>query len=200
MENYWSGAYWILILGWGIYFSLHSILASVTVKTFIKENLPGFFRYYRLFYSIIAMLGLFIMLIINAAMPGAPFLEKLTWVNFIAYFFGTWGVIVIHLAFKQYSMKEFLGIRQEANNTLQQTGILSKIRHPLYAGTILIVLGFWFFTPNLPTLISALCIFIYLAIGISLEEKKLVRQFGTAYEKYRDEVPGLIPRFKIPGF
>ena len=35
--------------------------------------------------------------------------------------------------------------------------------------------------------------FVYLPIGIALEERKLIAAFGEEYRRYRREVPALIP-------
>jgi protein-S-isoprenylcysteine O-methyltransferase Ste14 len=36
--------------------------------------------------------------------------------------------------------------------------------------------------------------FVYLPIGIALEERKLIAAFGEDYVRYRREVPALFPR------
>jgi protein-S-isoprenylcysteine O-methyltransferase Ste14 len=73
-------------------------------------------------------------------------------------------------------------------------GLNRYVRHPLYAGTILIVLGLVVFLPTMTNLIVFILILIYTLIGIKLEEKKLVEQFGQEYEDYRKNVPMLIPK------
>jgi methanethiol S-methyltransferase len=40
--------------------------------------------------------------------------------------------------------------------------------------------------------------FLYLPIGIHLEEGKLIAVFGEEYRKYREEVPALIPKLSRP--
>jgi protein-S-isoprenylcysteine O-methyltransferase Ste14 len=107
----------------------------------------------------------------------------------------TFGVIVIRQAFKQYSLKKFVGLNKDEGVFIDE-GILKSIRHPLYAGTILIVVGFFFFSPTLSTLVSMICIFLYLPIGIYLEERKLVKKYGDQYLTYKKKVPMLLPRFK----
>jgi protein-S-isoprenylcysteine O-methyltransferase Ste14 len=105
----------------------------------------------------------------------------------------TFGVLVINAAFHQYKFSSFVGLREE-DEVFSTNGILNKVRHPIYSGTILIAAGFLFFSPNLPTLISMGCIFIYLIIGIRLEERKLIQKFGNAYLEYKKRVPMLTPR------
>lgn len=47
---------------------------------------------------------------------------------------------------------------------------------------------------NAARLVSALAITAYFVIGSRLEEQKLIARFGEAYRRYRDRVPGLLPR------
>jgi protein-S-isoprenylcysteine O-methyltransferase Ste14 len=56
------------------------------------------------------------------------------------------------------------------------------------------VLGYFLFEPTLANLASALCIFLYLPLGIYLEEKKLIQQYGDRYIQYKKEVPAILPK------
>ena len=65
------------------------------------------------------------------------------------------------------------------------------VRHPLYVG--------WFFafwaTPTMTSahLLFAVATAAYILIAIQLEERDLVREFGSTYEMYRQSVPMLVP-------
>ena len=48
----------------------------------------------------------------------------------------------------------------------------------------------------LSLLIANAIITIYTLVGISFEEKKLLKQFGTEYDEYRRSVPKIIPFIK----
>ncbi len=68
------------------------------------------------------------------------------------------------------------------------------VRHPLYAG---LLLGLW----SVPVmtagrLLFALGLSLYILIGISFEERDLLRHFGERYRIYRGQVGMLIPRGK----
>jgi protein-S-isoprenylcysteine O-methyltransferase Ste14 len=107
----------------------------------------------------------------------------------------TFGVVVISQTFREHSALGFLGLKVESKKFIR-SGILNKARHPIYSGTILIVVGFFLFIPTVATLLSTLCILSYLPIGIYLEEKKLLLEFGDSYAQYQSEVPALIPDFR----
>lgn len=192
--------YFILAGVWALYFGLHSFLASAWVKSRVQQFTGKYFRYYRLFYNVIAVLTLVPILLYNAIVSSGPMVSSsllLSVLEFGGLAFATYGVILIHLSFKQYSKREFLGFslpQEQTPEPLHKEGILQQVRHPLYAGTILIAIGFWCFSPTLANLVTALSWIIYTLIGIKLEETKLLNLYGDEYQKYREEVPMLVPR------
>jgi protein-S-isoprenylcysteine O-methyltransferase Ste14 len=196
-------SYLILILLWLIYFTVHSLLAAQKVKKYFEKSMGSTFRYYRLIYNFIALMGLLGILFYNAIISSHVLLPA-SWlpiVKFIGLVFATWGVLVLRLAFKAYSLKEFLGLTQARNESLtdeklQTGGILQYVRHPIYSGTLLLIVGFWLFSPTLANLISTVCIIGYTLIGMRLEEAKLIVAFGDTYRQYKNSVPALMPSWR----
>lgn len=192
--------YFLLVLLWLIYFIVHSLLVSQRAKQYFEAQMGEAFRYYRLFYNIIATVSL-LGIMFYSAILSSKLLLPASWlpiVRFIGLTFAIWGVLVLRLAFKKYSMKEFLGIAQASNETdtvdkLQTGGILQFVRHPIYSATLLLIWGFWLFSPTLVNLISMILVSAYVVIGMRLEEKKLIAHFGEAYLQYQERVPALIP-------
>ena len=75
---------------------------------------------------------------------------------------------------------------------LAAEGAYRWVRHPQYAGTVLMI---W----SLPHLTADRLLFnilfsCWIVIGARLEEKDLVAEFGSAYRAYQQQVPMLIPR------
>lgn len=64
----------------------------------------------------------------------------------------------------------------------------------MYLATLVFM---WSLNSTKADILVHLILSIYILIGIRLEERKLVQQFGSDYLSYKDEVPALIP---IPRF
>ena len=189
-------SYIVLAFGWVVYFILHSLLATDEMKAFAGRQLGKAFRFYRAFYSMMSLVGLISLLILNGSIHSEYFFENAGLVRYLSLMLTTFGVMTIQIAFRQYKLKSFLGFTGEKND-LSIEGILKHIRHPIYTGLIMVTIGFFLFIPNLPTLVSCLSIFIYLPIGIYLEEKKLILMFGEKYILYKHDVPAIIPKLPL---
>ncbi len=80
--------------------------------------------------------------------------------------------------------------------TLNQTGMYSIVRHPLYLGNYLMwlglfmILGLWWFAA-----ICSLLYWIYYERIMIAEEEFLRRSYGPSYEAWAKVTPAFIPRF-----
>lgn len=178
--------YVLLVVGWILYFALHSILAMNAVKSKFSPKL------FRLFYVLFSTGGLLALLFYNGGIHSLKFFVSEGPIRYVSLVLTTFGVMIIQSSFRQYSFKGFLGLADEKKE-LKTDGVLQYVRHPIQAGLVLVVLGFFFFLPNLPTLISCVCVLIYIPIGIYLEEKKLVATYGDQYTEYQKRVPAIFP-------
>lgn len=183
----------LLILGWCVYFLLHSLLAADRTKGFSKKLLGKYFKFYRLGYVLFSLTGLLLLLFWNSNIYADSLFNREGVVRYLSLMCAAFGVIIIKVSFRAYSFSEFMGL-SENGEPFTTEGILKSIRHPVYSGTILIVIGYWLFNPNMPTLVSVICILVYLPLGIYLEERKLIKQFGERYIQYKRDVPALIPK------
>ena len=188
-----------LIFFWVIYYSVHSILASSSVKDFFQKKLKKQFRYYRLSYSIFATITLILLLYFQYSFE-SPILIKSTLIPYFSILFLVLpGITIMFISIKKYFML-LSGVRSIFTpvpaSELKVNGIHRFVRHPLYSGTILFVWGLFFVFPFLNNLIAVILLTLYVFIGISFEEKKLIKEFGKNYEAYILNVPMLIPRFR----
>jgi len=185
-----------LAVFWILYFTLHSVLAMVSVKNrFLSMGISPV--KYRLGFNIIALLTLIPIIVYSAAITSEYVISPDKLSKYTGLLLAGWGVVIARAAFKSYDTKAFLGLSSlEKENEFSTTGLLKYVRHPLYSGSILGIIGYFLYTPKLSALISSILIILYFIVGIHFEEKKLIRQFGQSYLDYRKRTPMLIPRFR----
>ena len=88
--------------------------------------------------------------------------------------------------------------KAQLSNNLALTGPYTYLRHPQYAGFIIIMFAFLLQWPTLPTLIMfPILVYVYVQLA-RREEREALAMFENEYRNYMDEVPGFIPQFK-PG-
>lgn len=82
------------------------------------------------------------------------------------------------------------------NQELATDGAYRFVRHPLYTGNILLVVGFalagsrWWGIP-----LALFFFWFYYPTAIEYEDRKLRRIFGAAWEQWSSRTPALMPRF-----
>ena len=78
---------------------------------------------------------------------------------------------------------------------LATSGAYARVRHPQYAGFILIMTGFLFQWPTLVTLaMFPILLFMYIHLA-RREERDARMQFGEAYNRYAANTPAFLPKF-----
>jgi methanethiol S-methyltransferase len=199
-------SYFILFLLWIVFYFLHSFLITKKSKNAMQKLLKSKYRYYRLSYNIFSTIAFLLIIGYSATIPVAYAFDKNAFTNYTGLFLAVFGVIIGKRGFKPYNTQEFLGIQQIKHpgsthnlegNGLKTEGMLSKVRHPLYSATILLFLGFWLFSPSVANTITVASALLYLVVGIKLEERKLIKEFGQQYIEYKKRVPMLIPKISI---
>ena len=84
--------------------------------------------------------------------------------------------------------------RQQKATSLNQTGIYSIVRHPLYLGNFLIFLGPFIFTWHIyGIIIFILSFWIYYERIMYAEETFLISKFGSEYEIWSSKTPAFLP-------
>ncbi|MGJ9385134.1 methyltransferase family protein [Salipaludibacillus sp. CF4.18] len=115
----------------------------------------------------------------------------LSWIGVVVYSCGI---------FLRYWGMHKLGIQFTRNVTVQQgdriisTGPFSLLRHPLYTGLFLTMIGVSLYTGSLLGLIFTFLLFLPILINrISLEETMLLKAFGQEYEQWCKRRYRLLP-------
>jgi len=81
----------------------------------------------------------------------------------------------------------------QMRRALATTGPYAYVRHPQYAGFILIMLGFLFQWPTLLTLaMFPILVWMYVRLA-KHEERDALAAFGDEYRRYVDRVPAFLP-------
>jgi protein-S-isoprenylcysteine O-methyltransferase Ste14 len=84
----------------------------------------------------------------------------------------------------------------QRSRTLATTGPYAVIRHPQYAGFILIMLGFFLQWPTLLTLVMfPVLVYMYGRLA-RREEREVLAEFGETYARYAANTPAFLPRVR----
>ena len=189
----------ILAILWIVYGVLHSVLAATTVKQWVQHALHIPPAYYRIIYTIFAFVSLALLVWFQLSLRIIEVFPT-SWFSFFAgLLIGIPGLVLMAVSIRKYFFS-LSGLRslfvENAKQALEITGIHRFVRHPLYLGTLLFIWGLFLLLPQLSLLISNAIITGYTLVGIGLEEKKLIRDFGQDYRHYQEKVPRLITDFK----
>lgn len=101
------------------------------------------------------------------------------------------GILIIILALYLMSRSHIV-FKVQAPRVVDY-GLYSRIRHPMYLGSILMYVGFWVTTLSLFSLIPLLAVIIAYNYLASKEEGFLIEKFGDQYLQYKNRVPKWIP-------
>jgi protein-S-isoprenylcysteine O-methyltransferase Ste14 len=189
----------LLALFWTLYFGLHSLLATTWLKSAVAQRFPPAARFYRLAYNQISVWGFLLTLHYQNQLPAIQFFTPSLPALGLGYFLLATGVTVAVAALRGYDLAEFAGwayVRRgtaAADVPLQTGGFNGVVRHPLYLGVVLGLVGFWLLSPTGPRSVFVACNLAYLLVGTRLEERKLLARFGAAYARYQKQVPQLLP-------
>lgn len=185
---------------WIIWCVVHSLMIAPVVTNRLKDTFGDRFRFYRLFFNAVALATFCPLALFSLQIKEKP---VFIWDGaFVVVQFGLLSLCVfLFLAgARRYSLLSFLGLVQvrerESRRTVSKrpgfaaSGILGVIRHPWYAGGLLLI---WARDLGLTALIINFVLSLYLVIGAFLEERKLLEDFGDDYRLYQSRVSMLFP-------
>ncbi len=194
--------YYLLAISWIAWCALHSGMISLTATEFFRRRLGAHYRFYRLFFNLVAIATLVPVFIYAQSLRGhvlfrweGPLIAVPVALLVLSLFLFIAGA-------RQYDMLQVLGFRQivtgdshgaiTESGRLSTSGILGVTRHPWYlAGLMLVWADYRSFT--MAMLVTNLVLSLYLVIGTLLEERKLVIELGDAYRDYQKKVSMLFP-------
>ncbi|MDH3974696.1 MAG: hypothetical protein OEV42_10505 [Deltaproteobacteria bacterium] len=187
-----------LALAWTAFFVIHSLLASVTVKAFIKKRLPNFFPFYRISYNVLSLVLLIPIFWFSHSIKSPLLWQWKGTMKIISTVIALLALAAFLLTLRYYDTAEFIGIKQirEKDPDSKGEGVFTLsplhryVRHPWYLLALLII---WTRNMDLIFFITAIAVTAYFIIGSRLEEGKLLLYYGKKYEKYLSAVPGIIP-------
>lgn len=192
-----------IILLFTVFAFSHSFLASLKIKTLIREKFGNLLAFYRLVYNFFSLFTFSMFLyympklhFIVYEIP-APFDLFVYALQVISLFFLIWTL-------KFVDLKEFIGFNQiiryfkkqfnekyDEKYTLRMDGPYKISRHPIYLFTILFLILRPYMTLSYFILIILTIIYFY--IGSYFEEKKLEQIFGHEYIEYKSRVSRIFP-------
>jgi protein-S-isoprenylcysteine O-methyltransferase Ste14 len=188
----------ILSISFTLWALVHSLLAGLRAKGWARRAFgESADRWYRIGYVLIALASFAPIPVLVFLLPdctlyvvSAPW----RWLMVAGQVFGAIGAAVAILqtgAFRFVGLAQALGGQAE-EEPLQVRGLYCYVRHPSYTCSILVLWLMPVMTVNLLVLFALFTLYFYL--GSIHEERRLVAEFGEAYEEYRRHVPRLIPR------
>jgi len=175
---------------------MHSILASDRFKSFAQRRMKNNFRFFRLYYNLFAKISLIPIVFYQLSLKSTLLFKPGIFSVSVGLLIGITGLSIMTICIFKY-FKGLSGLfavsEKKQGGVLIISGIHQWIRHPLYLGTFLFIWGGWIAYPLLSLFISNCIITIYTLVGIRLEEKKLIAEYGERYKAYQQDVPMLIP-------
>ena len=149
------------------------------------------------------LLPLWLLFIIAAAAFTYPALHSTFYNTPLALFPGAaliaLGFFVYSRSFAGFSGVKVSGLAElepdRHEQTLAVSGIRARIRHPIYLGHLLEVLGWCVASGSISLFALAAFAIVTGALMIRLEDRELESRFGAFYRDYRRRVPAIVPRW-----
>lgn len=192
----------LILLAVLVYGAVHSLLASLWAKAHARRLFGSLAdRLYRLGYNVFAAVTLLPVLALPLVLPDEPLYSIPFPFTLLSLFIQALAGAVVLVGLLQTGLGSFLGLRQlaapsdEREPRLVVRGLYRWVRHPLYTAGLI----FLWLTPVMTVNVLALdaSLTAYIVIGALFEERRLLNEFGPAYQRYREETPMLIPGLKL---
>ncbi|MDX8413037.1 MAG: NnrU family protein [Mariprofundales bacterium] len=191
--NHWDSTFWIWLSGL-VFALIHSLLASHRCKEWLYEYGLREPRY-RLLYSVTAMVATGVWVFFVHQLPDMTLYQTdgLLWWLLVS--MQLLGLLVVLAAFQPIDGLVFLGLRGagQGGEPFIVRGVYRHIRHPMYAGAMLLLLAAPGQTWNGFHFTVVIC--LYFIIGSRFEEGRMAA-IHPDYESYRRCTPAFVPLLK----
>lgn len=180
------------------FYALHSLLLLPKVQLGFRQWFRLSAKQYRMFYNVLSVLlfsGVVYLAIIE---PKNYFIEYNRIKRFLAGLLLYFAFKLAYRGFKSYNLSIFLGLKEEVQMPLNTGGMNQYIRHPLYTASIVFFLALFVSSSHQVFLEFLLITLLYVPIGYSLEEKRMLKHFPE-YQQYAAQTPALWPKFEQLG-
>ena len=183
-----------LVFAWMVYYSLHSALLNEKIQENLFRRFPQLKSRYRIWYNGLSVALLLPIVFIYYHTPNDDISDfENPFLTFMSVLVMSGGLYIMLKSLRAHNINEFIGLEEGGKEELQMEGLYELVRHPMYFGILLFLFGAMMYNPSSRFLVTAAISALYIFVGARLEEKKLVKKFGKAYQKYQSEVPMLIP-------
>jgi protein-S-isoprenylcysteine O-methyltransferase Ste14 len=190
--------YIVIVFGVTIFGVQHSGLSALSVKGRIidrwgKEGYSRIYSYTSIISILLAFLSMwfwdwFYFILRPADVYPILFIGGL--------FLGIIGVWVARCAASVISVSTVADMRTDRLPELITDGLYSRIRHPLYLATILLLIAIALIYPFGQVITFSSALVVYTFIGAYLEERKLVVHYGDMYQDYKKQAGFIFPRLR----
>jgi protein-S-isoprenylcysteine O-methyltransferase Ste14 len=187
MQIFYRHAITALWLAWAAYWLVSAISAKATrrretIRSRLSHMLP---------------LALAVVLLSSSQLAGRYLTVTILPHNFASFWIG-FALVVLGIGFS-IAARAALGGNWSGTVTLKQdhelirSGPYRLVRNPIYTGILLAILGTAIAQGEVRSVLAVALITAAFVRKIGIEETLLAQEFGDAYDRYRREVPALVP-------
>ncbi len=188
-----------ICLLWLGFFLVHSLTASLMLKQWVARHYAGLMPAYRIIFNILSGLLLIPVALLSYQWRSEPLWHWSPLMFWLTSAVAVLTVVAFFYSTRYYDMAEFFGLRQwrerNASAEDQEQFVIGEfhrfVRHPWYSMAIVLI---WCREQDPIMLANTIMITLYFIIGSRFEERKLIQYHGDIYRRYREKVPGLLPR------
>jgi protein-S-isoprenylcysteine O-methyltransferase Ste14 len=178
---------------WAI-FVLYWLVSALRVKQAQRTESPG------ARFATVGVLGVAVILIfsrrLNLGVLSQRFVSPSQFLESAAVAMVAAGVALAIWARRHIGEFWSARVTLKEDHQLILSGPYARVRHPIYSGLLLAMVGTALFVGEWRALVGVALVFVAHWLKARREEALLAGQFGSAYEEYRKRTGSLLPRLR----